>query len=145
MDHPDWRNVKRGDLARSTLRRIWGRKKIPVKPGLTALALTALLSLNLNLMPAARAQQTPSPVPDAPAPQTSTPLTDATGPIKPGGGAGTETPAGASSSATDAQQPPGFKPAAPAQAPKEPAQSTPPDMPPVSDFGNLIRLNVTYV
>ena len=85
------------------------------------MALTALLSLNLNLSPAALAQQTqqPSAVPDAPSPQSPVPLSDASGPIGPGVGAGTEAPAtGSSSSATTQQAPP------PSTPPPPPARDT---------------------
>jgi len=74
-----------------------------VKLGLTAMALAALLGFNLNLSPAALAQQTP--VPDAPAPQATKPLSDINGPITPGLGAGKETSATPSSSSDNASQP----------------------------------------
>ena len=59
-----------------------------MKLRLTALAVAALLILNLHGSPAAQAQQ--APVPDAPAPQAAKPLTGVNGPITPGLGAGTE-------------------------------------------------------
>jgi VWFA-related protein len=67
-----------------------------------AMALTALLSLNLHLSPAAHAQQ--APVPDAPAPQAAKPLTGANGPITPGLGAGTESATTDTSSETAPDQ-----------------------------------------
>lgn len=124
-------------------------------------ALTALLSLGMNFSAPALAQQQqqsqqkqqPAPIPDAPAPQPQTapsPITDAaTGPIRPGGGAGTETPATGSSSSGDAQG------AATQQAPQQPAMQqpvvppTPPQTPPENlspeEIGHVLRLNVTYV
>jgi VWFA-related protein len=121
-----------------------------VKPGLTNTALIAVLSLNLNLGPAALAQepQQPSPVPDAPAPQTQAPLQSVSGPIKPGSGAGADGTSGSSSSSTGQQQAP-----APAQAPPAPAkddvQTKPPDIGAAGqgaeDIGYRIRLNVNFV
>jgi VWFA-related protein len=116
-----------------------------VKPGLTAMALTALLSLNLNLSPAALAQQTqePSAVPDAPAPQKPDPLASATsGPIKPGSGAGTETaPTGSSSSAPAQQAPPPSTPP-PASPARDQVQSPPPEG---IDRLTTFVLNVNFV
>ena len=114
-----------------------------MKLGLTAMALTALLSLNLNLSPAALAQQTqqPSAVPDAPSPQSPVPLSDASGPIRPGVGAGTEAPAtGSSSSATTQQAPP------PSTPPPPPARDTVQTAPPegVDQLPRFI-LNVNFV
>jgi VWFA-related protein len=86
------------------------------------------------------AQQTPQAplVPDAPAPQAPLPLTDAaSGPIRPGGGAGTEaTPSSGSADVPPEQQ-------APAQAPP-PAQPTneqqgpPPTQPNAADLGKTV-------
>ena len=107
------------------------------------MALTALLSLNLNLSPAALAQQTqqPSAVPDAPSPQSPVPLSDASGPIKPGVGSGTEaTSSGSSSSATTQQAPP------PSAPPPPPARDTVQTAPPegVDQLPRFI-LNVNFV
>jgi len=62
-----------------------------------AMALVALLSSNLSVSPVALAQQQ-APVPDAPAPQAPKPLTQLSGPITPGLGAGNETNTATSSS-----------------------------------------------
>jgi len=74
-----------------------------VKLGLTAMALAALLSFNLNLSPVALAQQQ-TPVPDAPAPQAPKPLSQVSGPITPGLGAGNETTSTTSSSDSPSDQ-----------------------------------------
>lgn len=120
-------------------------------------ALTALLSLNLNLAPAGRTQeaqkpaQTPASVPDAPAPQAPVPLADAAnGPIRHGGSNGPQ-PASSSATPPSAQAP---APAmAPAQTPPPPAtdsvQKQPPEMPAagqaVEDMGYRLRINVNFV
>ncbi|HEY2861458.1 MAG TPA: VWA domain-containing protein [Terracidiphilus sp.] len=109
----------------------------------------SVLAAFLGTMAAAGvAQQTPQepqPVPDAPAPQAPIPLADAAaGPIRPGGGAGTES----KSSSSDTPDVPPQQQAAPTPPPAQPSnevQGPPPDTPPVQDFGNIIRLNVTYV
>jgi VWFA-related protein len=113
-------------------------------------ALTALLSLNLNLSPMGLAQQQPSSVPDAPAPQPqqAPPLSGVGGPIRPGGGAGTESPASSSSSGSVNQQPtpPPEQPPAPA---KDEIQTAPPEVPPPGEgfdkLQTVIRLNVNFV
>ena len=73
-----------------------------MKLRLTALAVAALLILNLHGSPAAQAQQ--APVPDAPAPQAAKPLTGVNGPITPGLGAGTESTTTDTSSDTPPDQ-----------------------------------------
>ena len=107
----------------------------------------------MSLVPAGVGQQqpAPSPVPDAPAPQAPTSLTEAAGgPIRPGGGAGTEAPA-SSSAGTDAE---GNIPAQqPQQAPAPPPQNEQQGPPPKvsegaeapQDLGFLIRQNVSFV
>jgi VWFA-related protein len=113
-------------------------------------ALTALLSLNLNLSPMGLAQQQPSSVPDAPAPQPqqAPPLSGVGGPIRPGGGAGTESPASSSSSGSVNQQPtpPPEQPPAPAN---DEIQTAPPEVPPPGEgfdkLQTVIRLNVNFV
>jgi VWFA-related protein len=67
------------------------------------MALAALLSFNLNLSPVALAQQQ-TPVPDAPAPQAPKPLSQVSGPITPGLGAGNETTSTTSSSDSPSDQ-----------------------------------------
>ena len=74
-----------------------------MKLGLTAMALAALLSFNLNLSLVALAQQQ-TPVPDAPAPQAPKPLSQVSGPITPGLGAGNETTSTTSSSDSPSDQ-----------------------------------------
>jgi len=76
-----------------------------VNARLTAMALAALIGLNLPWGSPALAQQQTA-VPDAPAPQVIKPLADVNGPITPGKGAGTESTAGSSASGTDDQQTP---------------------------------------
>jgi VWFA-related protein len=125
-----------------------GGFEIPVKSGLHISALTALLSLTLT---AAAQQQTPQqPVPDAPTPQQPTqPLTNAAGgPIKPGGGAGTEGSASGTSGSQDIQ---GAVPQQPAPPPpssvlQQQDQGPPPqlNMTP-AEIGAQLRINVTYV
>jgi VWFA-related protein len=123
-----------------------------VKFEIKAVALTAFLGA--SLIPAGVSQQqqqlAPAPVPDAPAPQAPVPLADAaTGPIRPGGGAGTEGPA-SSSATTDSE---GNIPQQPAQAPPPPAQNEQQGPPPKvsegaegpQDFGYQIQLNVNFV
>ncbi len=117
-----------------------------MKPGLKASALAALLSLTFNPVPAAWAQQTqqtqPPAVPDAPAPQ-PVPLSDAAGPIKPGGGSGSE---GSSSTITAPQQQVPVAPPAPA---RDDVQTKPPETPATGqaaeDLGYRIQLNVNFV
>jgi VWFA-related protein len=121
-----------------------------VKPGFKLTALTALLSLNLNMGPMGLAQQQPSSVPDAPAPQPqqTPPLSGVGGPIRPGGGAGTESPASSSSSGSGNQVP-----AQPVDQPPPPAkdeiQTAPPEVPPPGEgfdkLQTVIRLNVNFV
>ena len=67
------------------------------------MALAALLSFNLNLSLVALAQQQ-TPVPDAPAPQAPKPLSQVSGPITPGLGAGNETTSTTSSSDSPSDQ-----------------------------------------
>lgn len=100
--------------------------------------------MSLGVAPFAVAQsqqpQQPAQVPDAPAPQAKVPLTDAaSGPIKPGGGAGTET-----NDATSGNVPQTV------QAPPPPKQTLPPPGPPpampsIDQLGPSLVINVTYV
>ncbi|HWE85011.1 MAG TPA: VWA domain-containing protein [Terracidiphilus sp.] len=108
--------------------------------GFKATALAALVSLSLAPLGMGQSQQPPAPVPDAPAPQARVPLADAArGPIKPGGGAGTETDNG---SATVQQQPvPEPKPVAPQLPPPGP----PPQIATPEDIGQRLIINTTYV
>jgi len=119
-----------------------------VKPGFRLTALTALLSLNLS--PMGLAQQQPSPVPDAPAPQPqqNPPLSGVGGPIRPGGGAGTESPASSSSSGSANQQPPAQSEQPPPPA-RDEIQTAPPEVPPAGEgfdkLQTVYRLNVNFV
>jgi VWFA-related protein len=121
-----------------------------VKSGLKNSALTALVSLTISLSASAVAQQpTPQqPVPDAPTPQTATPpLTDAAnGPIKPGGGSGTESTSSGNSGAEDIQGPVPQPATQPPPAQKQQEQQGPPpaNMTP-AEIGEMLRVNVTYV
>jgi VWFA-related protein len=113
-----------------------------VKPGLTAIALTALLSFNLNLVPASLAQQQ-TPVPDAPAPQVK-PLPGVDGPITPGIGAGKEQagPAPATDSPSDGSAP---SSQAPSGQVKDNFVQPPPEILNAEDTGTRIVVNTTYV
>ena len=119
-------------------------------------ALNALLSLSLGSLgaslvpaPAAFAQETQQPpvIPDAPSPQKpATPLSEAgAGPIKPGGGAGTETPVTGASGSNQNQIPPPSTQAPPSQ-PEKDVQATPPqqNVNP-AELGTIIRTYTTYV
>src|ERR1700743_3111686 len=122
-----------------------GGFEIPVKSGLHISALTALLGLSITA--AAQQPQQPAPVPDAPTPQQATPrLTDAAGgPIKPGGGAGTEGSATGSSGSQDGQGPVPQQAATPAPATRQGQQGPPPQNLSPAEIAGLIRVNVTYV
>ena len=113
-------------------------------------ALTALLGLALS--GAALAQQQPQqqpqqPLPDAPSSQqTVAPLTDAaSGPIKPGGGSGTETPASGNSGSQDIQGPIPQPSTQPPPAQQQEQQRTPPENKTPAEIGALLTVNVTYV
>jgi VWFA-related protein len=111
-------------------------------------ALAALLSLNLNLSPMGLAQQQPVPDAPAPQPQQAPPLSGVGGPIRPGGGAGTESPSSSSSSGTVNQQPPA-QPEQPPPPAKDEIQTAPPEVPPPGEgfdkLQTVIRLNVNFV
>jgi VWFA-related protein len=99
--------------------------RIPVKLGLSAIALAAVLSGISGAGTAAWAQQQPA-VPDAPVPQARPPLTGAEGTaITPGKGAGTEQ-AGPNSSSTSGQE---SAPQSPPPPAKDEIQTTPPELP----------------
>ncbi|HEY6488769.1 MAG: VWA domain-containing protein [Terracidiphilus sp.] len=107
---------------------------------LTGLSLSTFLGFTAQ----AQTQQNQQQVPDAPAPQNSTPLTDVTGPITPGLGAGNESNSAEGTPSTSTQQTAPGRPAAPA-TPQTPIQSTPPDAATPQELGTIIRMNVTYV
>jgi VWFA-related protein len=100
--------------------------------------------MSLGLGPAAFAQQ-PA-IPDAPAPQkAATPLTDAAGgPIKPGGGAGTETPVTGASGSNQNQIPAPSTQAPPSQ-PQQNTQTTPPETESPAQLATTFVINTTYV
>ena len=106
-----------------------GEDGIPVKLGLTAIALAALLTTSLTLSQAALAQQQQPPVPDAPTPQPHPPLNGAEGTITPGLGAGDVTSNSASSSTEGAPQNAAPSSQAPSAQGKDEFQTTPPEMP----------------
>jgi VWFA-related protein len=113
---------------------------IPVKLGLTAWPLAAILNLGLVVSPAAMAQQQPA-VPDAPSPQPPPKLSGADGTsITPGKGAGDE-PTGPTSSSTapgEDQAPPSNL--APSAEGKDTIQTAPPEL---SSF--TLHLPVNFV
>jgi VWFA-related protein len=107
------------------------------------MALAALLGFNLNLGPAALAQQTP--VPDAPTPQAPKPLSDINGPITPGIGAGKETSATPNSSSESPTQPNPPSNLAPTPAPPDNFQTTPPEILSPDEITTHFRIEVTDV
>jgi VWFA-related protein len=122
---------------------------IPVKLGLTAWSLAAILNLGLIVSPVAMAQQQPA-VPDAPSPQPPPKLSGADGTsITPGKGAGDEPTGPSSSSAApgDDQAPPSNL--APSAEGKDTFQTAPPELPaPGEGFDKtsaVIHLNVNFV
>ena len=125
-----------------------GEDGIPVKLGLSAFALAALLTTSLTLSQAALAQQQQSPVPDAPTPQPHAPLNGTEGAITPGLGAGNETSSSASSSTEEAPQNPAPSTQAPSAQGKDEIQTTPPEMPMAGQgMSTLTRfvVNVNFV
>lgn len=95
--------------------------EIPVKAGLTALAVAWLLTVSPISDPAALAQNQKSSVPDAPTPQAAPPLTGTLGPITPGQGTSADTtPSSGVGSSSSAPSP------APPEEPAQPANTTPP-------------------
>lgn len=123
--------------------------------GLKYAALAAGLGFGLISAVPGVAQQQPT-VPDAPTPQSAVPLSDVTaGPITPGSGAGNEAKEskdaplpGATPNSSSAQQPTTTAPGTPTP-PKEPLQTTPPDLPAPGQGMDAIvgayKINVTYV
>ncbi len=101
---------------------------IPVKLGLTAMALAALLSSSFSSSPVVQAQQQQTTVPDAPTPQAPPLLSGVEGPITPGKGVADAPAAPSSSSDTPAQQmAPNSQ--APSTQGKDTFQTTPPEIP----------------
>jgi VWFA-related protein len=105
----------------------------------------------MNLVAAGVAQQPqqPAPIPDAPAPQAPVPLSDAaSGPIRPGGGAGTETTSSSGAADVPPQEQAPAAQAPPAQ-PSSDVQKTPPELPAAGEgfksIGPIIHLNVNFV
>ena len=111
-----------------------------MKFGSKKITLAAVAGLGIAVGLWAQQQQQQPAVPDAPVPQNA-PLSNVSGPITPGIGAGTDaTQTGASSSTT--------QPAAPVPPPspqKDQIQTTPPDSIPPEQLGQVLTLNVTYV
>ena len=108
-----------------------------------AMAVAALLGLGLAPAVTAQSQQTqqPAQVPNAPKPQPTAPIIDAaSGPIKPGSGAGLE-----SSDTGSGSVPQQTVTAPPAPKQVQPPAGPPPAMPPPEQLGTILRLNVTYV
>jgi VWFA-related protein len=142
----------RGLLPRAFVRQdaAVGEDEIPVKLGLSAMALAALLSSSLIPGRVALAQQQQPAVPDAPAPQPHPPLTGVDGPITPGMGAG-ETPASTSTSSSSSQSAqPQAAPSsqAPSSQGKDTFQTTPPELPAPGEGVSAttrIVLNVNFV
>jgi len=124
-----------------------GEDGIPVKLGLTAIALAALLTTSLTLGPAAFAQQQPT-VPDAPMPQPHPPLNGAEGAITPGLGAGDATSSTTSSSTEGAPQNPAPSSQAPSAQGKDEVQTAPPEMPMAGEGMSALAhfvVNVNFV
>ncbi|MGA2538920.1 MAG: VWA domain-containing protein [Terracidiphilus sp.] len=115
-----------------------------MKVRFTAMALAALLGLNLHMTPAALGQQQQAPVPDAPAPQAPKPLSDVNGPITPGLGAGNESNSTTSTSgAPDQQAPPSSQ--APTPQAKDNFEQTAPQVLNAADLGTVLRIGTTEV
>ncbi len=111
--------------------------------GFKVKALGAILGAGLIFSGSVRAQQQQQSVPDAPAPQAPTPLSDVSGPITPGIGAGSDANAGPNSSSDQPPQTPGAQ--APPSQPSQPIQSTPPDIANAEQIGYTLRVQTTYV
>jgi VWFA-related protein len=121
-----------------------------VKPGFPLAVLAATLSLSAcPLAFSQEAQQQPSSVPDAPSPQPSqAPLATLGGPIKPGGGAGTESTSGTSGSGDVQPGIPATTPVpkqAPPVQPKAPDQTPPPEFDDAQQLATKLVLYTTYV
>lgn len=103
--------------------------------------------LGLTLSPLAMGQEPPSQVPDAPSPQPQqNPLTTVTGPIRPGGGAGTENTSGSSDLPMNGNAPTQAapKPAAP-PAPPQQNETPPENIQNPEQLGQIYRLHTTFV
>jgi VWFA-related protein len=113
-----------------------------VKSGLTKTAVAALLAMSLSLW---AQEQQPSQVPDAPSPQPQqAPLTTMTGPIKPGGGTGTEKTSGSADlpmngNATQATPTPAAPP------PPQQNETPPQNIENPEQLGQVYRLHTTFV
>jgi len=114
-----------------------------VNPGFKVKVLGAVFGAGLALSASAPAQQQQQSVPDAPAPQAPAPLSDVSGPITPGIGAGSDANAGPNSSSDQPPQAPGTQP--PPAQPSQPIQSTPPEFANAEQLGTIIRVQTTYV
>ena len=114
-----------------------------MNPGFKVKVLGAVFGAGLALSASAPAQQQQQSVPDAPAPQAPAPLSDVSGPITPGIGAGSDANAGPNSSSDQPPQAPGTQP--PPAQPSQPIQSTPPEFANAEQLGTIIRVQTTYV
>jgi VWFA-related protein len=132
----------------------WGRNvgedEIPVKLGLTIMALAFLLHLDPGSSQEPSASQPQTVVPDAPAPQPPPPLSGATGvngPITPGKGDEEVAPGASSSSTTSVpQQAPSSQ--APSPEGKDEIQTAPPELPAAGEGMAAVTkfvLNVNFV
>lgn len=111
--------------------------------GFKVKALGVILGAGLMFSGSVRAQQQQQSVPDAPAPQAPTPLSDVSGPITPGIGAGSDANAGPNSSSDQPPQTPGVQ--SPPTQPSQPIQTTPPDIANAEQIGYTLRVQTTYV
>jgi len=125
--------------ARARAGRVVSEEDRPVMLGSKARVLAATIGFSFVISVVASAQQ--SPVPDAPTPQNPAPLTNETGPLTPGLGAGKETSGSAPDTSSDTQK---TAPSIPSQ-PQPPLQTTPPESATPEELGNIFRIQVTYV
>ena len=114
-----------------------------MNPGFKVEVLGAVLCAGLMFGGSAWAQQQQQTVPDAPAPQSPAPLSDVSGPITPGLGAGTEAGPGPNSSSDQPPQAPATQP--PQAQPSSPIQTTPPENLNAQELGYTLRVQTTYV
>ena len=112
-----------------------------MKLGLTAIALAALLGSDACMCPVVLAQQQQTTVPDAPTPQAPQPLSDVTGPITPGKGAGDVQSADTSSSSPQSRQPNQV----PSSQGKDTIQTAPPELPATGEGVEKVTTLVMHV
>ena len=114
-----------------------------MNPGFKVKVLGAAFGAGLALSASAPAQQQQQSVPDAPAPQSPVPLSNVSGPITPGLGAGTESEPGPNSSSDQPPQAPATQ--SPPAQPSTPIQATPPENLNAQELGYTLRVQTTYV